>query len=260
MNLLITKEDPMKEQLRPEMGMNKTGIMMSPIDSAETREGAEEYTRPPLGDNSSIAENRIRFMQEADALGTVPMPATLKGMLSSIQEKLATGGHSCIDKLGERIAFERTGVRLYEALLSKYNGTENKSILPPRKLLEQFHHEECLHFYMLCDIMTEMGGDPTAMTPAADVCAVASQGWVAVMSDPRTTFAQSLEIILQAELVDNASWELMMDLAETAGLDDIAKQFSKALEEENFHLLNVRDWVSQLITSGESVVDIQAKH
>jgi ferritin-like protein len=250
----------MKEQLRPELGMNKTGIMMSPIDSAETREGAEEYTHPPEGDSSLIAENRIRYMKDADSLGTVPMPATMKGMLSSIQEKIATGGHAFLDKLGERIAFERTGTRLYEALLSKYNGTSNKGALPPLKLLEQFHHEECLHFYMLCDIMTEMGGDPTAMTPAADVSAVASQGWISIMADPRTTFAQCLEIILQAELVDNASWEMLIDLAETAGLDDISQQFTKALDEENFHLLNVRDWVNQLVVSGESVVDVKARH
>lgn len=249
----------MKEQLRPELGMNKTGIMMSPIDSAETREGAVEYTHPPEGDSSAIAENRISYMKDADLLGTVPMPATMKGMLSAIQEKVKTGGHALIDKLGERIAFERTGVRLYEALLSKYAGNDNKASLPPLKLLEQFHQEECMHFYMVSDVMTELGGDPTAMTPAADVCAVASQGWVSVITDPRTSFAQSLEIILQAELVDNAGWENLIDLAEGAGLDEIAKQFQKALEEEAIHLSNVREWVNQLIVSGESVVDVKMK-
>lgn len=250
----------MKEELKSEIGMNKTGIMMSPIDSAEMREGAEEFTIPPEGDSSAIAENRIAYMKTADALGTVPMPATVKGMVSSMKEKVITGGNSLLDKLGERIAFERTGVRLYEALLSKYVGTADKSKLPPLKLLEQFYHEELMHFYMVSDVMMEIGGDPTAITPAADVCSVAAQGWVSVMTDPRTTFLQSLEIILQAELVDNAGWEILTDLAEGAGLEEISQQFNKALEEENFHLLNVRDWVNQMVVSGESVVDVKIRH
>lgn len=233
---------------------------MSPLDSTETKKGADKYTAPPSGDLRRIVENRLSYMKDADALGTVPMPGTLKGMLSSIQEKLATGGHSFIDKLGERIAFERTGTRLYEALLSKYEGTANKSALPPLKLLQQFYQEERRHFAMVCEVMTEIGGDPTAMTPAADVCAVASQGWVAIMADPRTTFPQCLEVILQAELVDNAGWELLVDLAQTAGLDDVSKRFTQALEEENFHLENVRNWVSQLVVNGESIVDVKTQH
>lgn len=250
----------MADSIRSEVGMNKTGIMMSPIDSAESREGAMEYTHPPEGDSTAIAENRIQMMKESDTIGTVPMPLTAKGIVSSLKERLNTGGQPFLDKLGERIAFERTGVRLYEALLSKYHGTKDKKALPPLKILEQFHHEELMHFYMVCDVMTELGGDATATTPAADVAAVASQGWVQVITDPRTTFSQSLEIILQAELVDNAGWELLVDLAEAAGLDDISESFTNALKEEDIHLENVREWVSQLTLTGEAMVQAKTRH
>lgn len=250
----------MTQQTRSEVGMNKTGIMMSPIDSAESRDGAVDYTIPTEGDNTLLAENRILYMKEADTLGSIPLPASVKGIFSSIKERMSTGSNVFLDKLGERIAFERTGVRLYEGLLSKYAGTADKKALPPFEMLEQFYQEELLHFYLVSDVMTEIGGDPTAITPAADVCAVASLGWVQVIADPRTTFAQSLEIILQAELVDNAGWEMLIDLALSAGLEDVAEQFKIALEEEMFHLENVRTWVSQLCATGESVVNVKRKH
>lgn len=250
----------MTQEIRSEVGMNKTGIMMSPIDSAEAREGAENYTHPSEGDATAIAENRILMMKESGSIGSIPIPMTPKGMLSSIKERLKTGAQPFLDKLGERIAFERTGVRLYEALISKYHGSMDKKALPPLAMIEQFHQEELLHYYMVTDIMTELGGDPTAMTPAADVAAVASQGWVSIITDPRTTFTQSLEIILQAELVDNAGWELLIELADSADLEDVVKSFTKALNEEEKHLQHVKEWVTELTLSGESMIQKKTRH
>jgi hypothetical protein len=100
--------------------------------------------------------------------------------------------------------------------------------------------------------MTDLGGDPTAITPAADVAAVAAQGWVQVIADPRTTFRQFLEIILQAELVDNAGWELLIELARKAGLDALSEPFGKTLHKVNYHLENVSEWVRSLCLSGTS--------
>ncbi len=250
----------MDQQAGTELGLNKTGIKMSPLNSKATIEGAEKLTTPPAGDSTAIAENRIFYMREADPIGSVPIPASVRGILASAQEKLKTGNHSFMDKLGERLAFERTGTRLYEGLLSKYMGSEDKENLPPLETLEQFYHEELLHFYMVSDVITELGGDPTAVTPSADICAVASQGWVKIITDPRTTFAQSLEAILMAELVDNAGWELLIELAEGVGLTEIAQQFQQALEEESVHLAHVKDWVTQLTSGGSAVVDVRASH
>lgn len=250
----------MNGEIRAGVGMNRTGTMMSPIDSAEAREGAHDLTNPSEGDTSGLANNRILYMKESDPIGSIPMPVTPKGIFSAVKGKMMTGSNVFLDKLGERIAFERTGTRLYEALISKYQGTMSKKNLPPLKLIEQFHHEELLHFYMLTDVMTELGGDPTAVTPAADVAGVAAMGWVKIITDPRTTFSQSLEIILQAELVDNASWELLIDLADSVGLDELSKQFSKALEEEEVHLQHVKQWVTQLHLSGNSEINSKTRH
>lgn len=237
----------MNNQMPAELGKNLTGAMMSPKDSVKTAEGAVELTQPVSeGDSTAIGLNRIRYMKEADPVGTVPMTGTLKGMFASLQEKIMNGDHTFMDKLGERIAFERTGTRLYEALLSKYQGSEDKAGFPPLETLTQFYQEELSHFRMASALMKKLGGDPTAMTPSANVCGVAAMGWVQVIADPRTTFKQSLEIILQAELVDNACWEVLIELAHDVGLSNYADDFQKALEEEQVHLVTVKQWVREL--------------
>lgn len=65
------------------------------------------------------------------------------------------------------------------------------------------------------------------MTPSADVAGVAAMGWVQTITDPRINFKQSLEIILQAELVDNACWEVLIELAEDVGLSSLATSFQQ---------------------------------
>lgn len=89
------------------------------------------------------------------------------------------------------------------------------------------------------------------MTPAADLCGTAALGWIQVITDPRATFLQSLEIILQAELVDNAGWELLIELAEKNAMGEMAVLFQQCLDEEAFHLLTVKQWVLELTLNGE---------
>ncbi|MGE3610848.1 MAG: hypothetical protein AB7I27_14750 [Bacteriovoracaceae bacterium] len=240
------------------LGLNRTGILMSPINSAESKKSADTLTTPSKGDSTAIADNRISSITEAGLIGTLPIPANVKGMITSIEEKVHVGNHALLDKLGERLAFERTGTRLYEAILSKYQASRDFESLPPLKLLEQFYQEELLHFYMLVDIVTEIGGDPTAITPAADLSGVSSQGIIQIITDPRTTFIQSLEALLHAELIDNAGWELLIGLATEAGLNEYAEQFLKAKEEEDLHLEMITEWVSNFNISGEAVVDVKS--
>lgn len=239
------------ETIETDLGINKTGAMTSIKEAMKTKEGAESLTTPPPGDSSLMGENRILYMQEGDPVGTVPLPMTMKGLISSAQEKILMGNHVFMDKLGERIAFERTGTRLYEALISKYQGTEDQSVLPDITIIEQFYMEELKHFNMAAEVMMKLGGDPTAMTPSADIAGVSGMGWVQVINDPRTTFLQSLETILQAELVDNACWETLIDLAGSIGLKEAVDEFTTAWEEENVHLATVKQWVRELNLTGK---------
>lgn len=227
-----------------EMGKNRTGIAMSPINAKAVAEGAKESPPSSSGDRHTQDALKASYLEQNERIGSVPPPANLKGVaktaLKMIQGEKAT---VLVDKLAERLAFERTGTRLYEAIIGKAEVLAEQSG-PRVDELEKIHHEELSHFHMVKGYLENLGGDPTAQTPSADVVGVASSGLLKVITDPRTTMPQSLQALLIAELADNDGWSTLIKLAEGFNQDQMAADFRKALEAEERHLMQVRGWLS----------------
>jgi hypothetical protein len=95
----------------------------------------------------------------------------------------AMGPHftQLIDKLGERLAFERTGTRLYEALVSKHEAYGSLAGGPTAADLQHILAEEHRHFELRRAAVARLGGDPTAVTPSANLHATACKGIGAVL-------------------------------------------------------------------------------
>src|SRR3954447_8119657 len=107
----------MKEQIP--IGMNRTGVQMSPFDTSAMQAGMPASMTPATpGDDSALAAMRSSYIASAEPLGSVPVPGTIKGVITTGVSML-TGNQPqlFLDKLGERLAFERTGTRLYDALI-----------------------------------------------------------------------------------------------------------------------------------------------
>lgn len=231
-------------------GLNKTGIQMSPLDIEEMLKATRHTVPSSEGDGSAIAEMRSAYIAEAEGVGSVPLPGTMKGMLTSGMQMLAGNSPQVLmDKLGERLAFERSGVRLYDALITKCQANPDELGSISIGVLQQFRADEAAHFRLVAEAIASLGGDPTAQTPSADVNGVESMGLMQVLNDPRTSVLQSLHAVLTAELVDDAGWELLIQLADDLGQKDMAAQFRDALHNENRHLSQVRAWYEQMTLS-----------
>ena len=239
------------------MGTNRTGFEMAGEQGEEALAYAKSNCVNAPPDNGDFAETHRIAVEEADRIGSVPIPGTIKGMAKAGLAKL-TGDKPevLIDKLGERLAFERSGTRLYEALILKCRAAPREATdgLGGVDLarLEQIRDEEAGHFRLVSQAMLDLGADPTAVTPCADVAGVMSMGLVKAITDPRTTVPQSLQAILTAELVDNAGWELLIELAGELGHDDMAARFGDALRTEQEHLATVRDWLRAAVVAEAS--------
>lgn len=234
----------MSRENETKMGMNRTGVATSPIDSKRVIEAAEEG--PPGEPAAAVRLDAIRAAYAGEGMiGSVPVPATLKGAVKTMAELVRGHGPTVfLDKLGQRLAFERTGVRLYQGILAKLEATSGAEGGPTRAELERFHDEELAHFELVHEVIEDLGADPTAMTPAADVIATASMGLLQVVGDPRTTMSEALEALLTAELTDNDGWRMLADLARALGKHDLAVRFTRALDEEAVHLSSVRRWLA----------------
>lgn len=232
------------------LGSNRTGMKASPIDAGELMEAMElqdqlRTSTHEAGAGIDADTLRSDYRAEAEPVGSVPPPTNLRGMFGSAAQALAGNKlHVLLDKLGERAAYERSGTRLYDAAILKMS---SETALPrgmTLAALQEIRDEEAAHFAMLSDAIEKLGGDPTTQTPCADVTGVQSMGLFQVMSDPRTTVAQALQTLLSAELIDVASWELLIQLIEGFGQDELAERFAAALAAENRHEATVRGWLA----------------
>jgi bacterioferritin (cytochrome b1) len=232
----------MEESTR--LGHNRTGIAASPLhDELVAGDTVQSLDQPEA---MLLAEVRREYVNDADALGTIPAPRSMKGMAKAGAGALKGNRvHAFIDKVAERLAFERGGTRIYDALLVKVSAlAQGTSVTLER--VKQIRNQEAEHARLLEETIVTLGADPTAQTPGADVVGVQAMGLMQAMADPRTTLAQSLNTALAAELIDVASWDLLARLARAMGHDELARRFDAALAHENEHLATVGGWVEEL--------------
>jgi rubrerythrin len=233
--------------------MNRTGIATVPADAEKTVEGAREGTPAPSFEGQALAATRLASSRSAGPVGSMPPPVPAQGAARSAMD--ARQPAVFLDLIGERLAFERTGTRLYEALLVKLENAQS----PTHEDLERMRDEELQHVGLLARAVEALGGDPTALTPAADLGSVATRGLVDAIADPRASVIEAIEAILVAELVDNDGWLVLADLAARLGHDELAAQFRHAMAEEEEHLARVRAWLVAAVDA-EAGLAAEAPH
>ena len=219
----------------PPIGDNRTGIALHPRRTAAMMKGVAEFPPTSPGNEQNLAEVRIEYAKQARPAGSMP---ALPGKKPSADMIVF------MDKLGARLAFERSGVRLYEALLAKYRALGSFDGGPTRADLEHIRTDEHEHFAMLRHAIEAVGGDPTAVTPSANIEATMSKGVLDVVVDPRTSLYEAMQGILVAELADNEQWDSLIHVARHSGFDDLAENFVRALRQEEEHLERVRRWLA----------------
>jgi rubrerythrin len=229
---------------------NRTGIQTAPELAEELIEGASNAVPSSEGGPEEIAQYRAAYINEGFPIGSMPtVPIAEEEDADEDEMAMAV----FLDKLSERLAFERTGVRLYEAFYNKVETLGETSPGPTLEQIEQIGREELEHFLMVNRTITELGGDPTVESPCADVAGVASMGILQVLTDPRTSVTQCLQALLTAELTDNDGWRLLIQLADTFGFDELKDDFETALANEVVHLQNVRNWVAECVMDSAQV-------
>jgi rubrerythrin len=229
----------------PRQGDNRTGIVASGGFGEEMLAATEEFGLSSQGSAQAIADVRIAYAKESEGLGETPAPTSLKDKAKAAVNAVAGGQPTLLmDKLGERLGFEHAGARLYEALVSKHKAYGSFAGGPSMEDLLHILTEEYEHADVLKQAIKELGGDPTTLTPSANLAANISAGLPQVLSDPRTNLLQCLEAIMVAELADNECWTMLAELAEQGGHDELVLECQQAIGHERDHLRKVRRWIA----------------
>jgi hypothetical protein len=212
-------------------GNNHTGLAPHPKERDDMLQGAREFRPTSSGGPDEIARVRIAYARAGDPHGTLSAASVDAARLP------------VLDKLGARLQFERTGTRLYDALISKFDAYGGFDGGPGRPQLVEIRGQEHAHALLAQELIRALGGDPTMVTPRASLQATASRGIIDVLVDPRTSLIDGLEAILAAELVDQDSWAALARSAEALGNAGMAAKIVQAQQIELQHLKQLRGWL-----------------
>lgn len=213
-------------------GANHTGLALHPDQLEAMVHGAREFPPTSSGDPKGLGDVRIAYARQGEPHATMPA-----------SPGVAADRLPLLDKLGARLQFERTGTRLYDALITKLDAYGGFDGGPSRQQLLEIREQEHGHALLVQDAIRSLGGDPTVVTPCASLQATASRGIGDVLVDPRTNLIECLETILIAELADQESWAALARAAEPFGDADLTAKITQAQQTELEHLAKVRGWI-----------------
>jgi rubrerythrin len=148
-----------------------------------------------------------------------------------------------IDRLGERLAFQRAVLRMYDTLIDKVGRQGSWPGGPRHEELQAIRQEEREHYLLLRETLEQLGADPTVQTPGTRRAQRLARGIPDMLSDTSVDARQCLEAVLIAELIDNDGWDSLSDLAMSIGQDKLAMLFEQAIERERHHLMAARAWL-----------------
>jgi rubrerythrin len=151
-----------------------------------------------------------------------------------------------IDLLTERLTFERSGVKLYDAIIEKMNLSTEEGVVDMVDQMREHRDQEKEHEEWLEDCVRQLGGDAHAETEMSAVVTRESKGIEDIILDGDNDIFHLFHALLTAELADNAGWDLLVSLADEAGDRDAKKAFKKRLHEEEEHLVFMRRAVERL--------------
>src|SRR5690554_491196 len=194
-------------------------------------------------DESELLAERLDAELEFDAmLQSVPV-----GSVSDIKKVHQHNTELLLHKLGQRLAFERASVRLYEALIFKCLtiGRGGRNIVSIDQL-RQFRDEEVEHSLLLKTAIEALGFDPDVCIPDADPNLLSSLQIPKVFTKKDTSILQCLESVQIFATNDNAEWHTLHGLFTNMGLNDLANEFNQALKEDSRQLETISRWIYQL--------------
>jgi bacterioferritin (cytochrome b1) len=156
-----------------------------------------------------------------------------------MKELAAKNRDKAIDLLNERLTFERAGVKLYDVILANLQKAKSPDLARMLPAMKSHRDQEKEHEEWLEAQIRGLGGDAHAKTEMGDLIAAESAGVESVVMRDADVSHQ-FHALLAAELVDNAGWELLLELADDADDADARREFRKRLHEEEEHLMFCR--------------------
>ena len=146
-----------------------------------------------------------------------------------------TNPEKVIELLSERLAYERSGIKLYDAILKKVRRSRHTQLKKLVKELESHRDQEVEHAEWCEENIRMLGGDPDEKTERTLLVETEAQGIEQIVFGD-APLSQMFHALNMAELGDNAGWAQLVGIAEQCGDEEARAEFQERLEHEEEHL------------------------
>jgi bacterioferritin (cytochrome b1) len=150
-----------------------------------------------------------------------------------------------VDLLCERLAFERSGGRLYDRVIAAMQQSTESEVHSLLATIEEHRAEEKEHEQWLEAQVRALGGDANASCDGARLATREAAGLEEIATNDAADLQHLLHALLAAEAVDSTGWELLVELADDANDREARREFAKRLHHEREHLAFVRHLVER---------------
>ncbi|NRD53038.1 ferritin-like domain-containing protein [Corallococcus exiguus] len=214
------------------------------LEQVAREEPPRDSALPPSG--SAVRFLRVHLMRIAGHLGELQPPDFRELVGQALQTAEGPTPLLFVAQLRERLAFERTSSRLYAGLLVKTHALGSYPGGPTPERLVELHNQELDHLNLIRECIYRLGVDASQLTAQGDGADPRPHGLLRAVDDPCATLPDALRAVLIAEILNNAGWAMLVDLAQELGPPDLVDAFREVLREETLHLEEVTTWVANL--------------
>lgn len=214
------------------------------LEQVAREEPLRDSALPPSG--SAVRFLRVHLMRIAGYLGELHLPDFKEVVGHALQSVEGLTPLVFVAQLRERLAFERTSSRLYAGLLVKTHALGSYPGGPTPERLVELHNQELDHLNLIRECIYRLGVDVPPLTAHGDSVEPRPHGLLQAVDDPCATLPDALRAVLISEILNNAGWAMLVDLAQELGPPDLVDAFREVLREETLHLEEVTVWVANL--------------
>ncbi|NOK16206.1 ferritin-like domain-containing protein [Corallococcus carmarthensis] len=221
-----------------------TRLTSEELEQVAREEPFRDSALPPTG--SAVRFLRVHLMRIAGHLGELHLPDFKEVMGHALQAVDGPTPLLFVAQLRERLAFERISSRLYAGLLVKTHALGSYPGGPTPERLVELHNQELDHLNLIRECIYRLGVDAPQLTAHGDGADSRTHGLLRAVDDPCATLQDALRAVLISEILNNAGWAMLVDLAQELGPPDLVGAFRDVMREETLHLEEVTDWVANL--------------
>ena len=148
-------------------------------------------------------------------------------------------------KVGERLYFEKTILKGYDALISKCE-LFSADLLPAElDIIDLVEIRSQKHRFvkLLASTLEGLGGEGLSERPPSGSLLLAITGVCRAIEDVTAGIEQSLECLLIAELADDEGWDLLICDCDDLGLAGLSASLDSVQEISESHTEMVREWI-----------------